>query len=146
MMRRGLGVLPSLARLGIGRILPTSVWSSLPKPAASQVQAFSSSPRGMRNMRDEQSMYPDVFEQARALTSLNRTPLIVLIATESIDKHKEWVDLQDRLVSLSTNSQHRIVDATHAGLVDDAESSTSSAQAINDVIQSIRTGQPVPVG
>ena len=44
MMRRGLGVLPSLARLGATQVLPTSVWSSLPEPAASQVQAFASSP------------------------------------------------------------------------------------------------------
>jgi hypothetical protein len=143
MMNRGLGVLPSLARLGTGRILPTSAWSSLPEPAASQVQAFSASPRGMHNMRDEQSTFPEVFAQARSLTSLDTKPLIVVTATESIDKHVEWVDLQERLAALSTNSQHRIVEATHAGLVDDAASSTSSAQAIDDVIQSVRTGQPL---
>lgn len=143
MMHRGLGVLPSLTRLGIGRILPTSAWSSLPEPAGSQVQAFAASAPGMRNMRDEQSTYPTVFAQARSLTTLDAKPLVVLIATESIDKHDEWVDLQARLTGLSTNSQHRIVDATHAGLVDDAKSSGSSVQAIVDVIESIRTGQPV---
>ncbi len=144
MMRRGLGMLPSLARLGAGRILPTSAWSSLPEPAASQVQTFAASARGMRSMRNEQSMYPEVFAQANALTSLDAKPLVVLIATESIDEHDEWVDLQQRLAALSTNSQHRIVDATHAGLVDDPTSSTSSVQAVADLIESIRTGQPVP--
>ena len=84
MMRRGLGVLPSLARLGVARILPTSAWSSLPEPAASQVQAFAASARGMRNMRDEQSMYRTVFEQAKALTSLDGKPLVVVTATESM--------------------------------------------------------------
>lgn len=143
MMHRGLGVLPSLTRLGTGRILPTAAWSSLPEPAASQVRAIAASPRGMRSMRDEQSMYPKVFAQARRLTSLEAKPLVVLIATESIDKNEEWVDLQARLAALSTNSQHRIVDTTHAGLVDDATSSTSSVQAIVDVIQSVRTGRPV---
>jgi pimeloyl-ACP methyl ester carboxylesterase len=143
MMRRGLGMLPSLARLGVGRILPTSAWSSLPEPAASQVQTFAASARGMRSMRDEQSMYPEVFTQANELVSLNAKPLVVLIATESIDGHDEWVDLQDRLDHLSTNGQHRVVDATHAGLVDDATSSRSSVQAIVDVVESIRTGQPV---
>ena len=39
--------------------------------AASQVQAFAASARGMRNMRDEQSMYPTAFDQAKALTSLD---------------------------------------------------------------------------
>jgi pimeloyl-ACP methyl ester carboxylesterase len=143
MMHRGLGVLPSLTRLGAGRILPTSAWSSLPEPAASQVQAHAASSRGMRNMRDEQSMFPEVFAQARELASLDARPLVVLVATESIDKHHEWVDLQERLADLSTNSLHRIVDATHAGLVDDAASTPASVQAITDVVHSIRTGQPV---
>ena len=40
MMRRGLGVLPSLARLGVTQVLPTSAWSDLPEPAASQVAAW----------------------------------------------------------------------------------------------------------
>jgi pimeloyl-ACP methyl ester carboxylesterase len=143
MMRRGLGVLPSLARLGATQVLPTSVWSGLPEPAASQVQAFASSPRGMRNMRDEQSMYPTVFEQAKALTSLDGKPLVVVTATESIDQHTEWTDLQDRLAALSTNSQHRVADATHQGLIEDAESYEASVDAILDVVQSVRTQQAV---
>ena len=144
MMSRGLGVLPTLTRMGAGRILPTSAWSSLPEPAASQVQAFAASARGMRNMRDEQSMYPTVFEQAKALTSLDSKPLVVVTATESIQKHEEWVDLQDRLAALSTNNDHRVADATHAGLVDDSASFEASVQAIVDVVRSVRTGQPVP--
>ena len=44
MMRRGLGVLPSLARLGVDPAAAHVAWSSLPEPAASQVQAFASSP------------------------------------------------------------------------------------------------------
>lgn len=143
MMRRGLGVLPSLARLGVTQVLPNSAWSGLPEPEASQVQAFASSPRGMRNMRDEQSMYPTVFEQAKALTSLGNRPLVVVTATESIHKHQEWTDLQDRLAELSSNSQHRVADATHAGLIDDKESYEPSVQAILDVVQSVRTEQPV---
>jgi len=143
MMRRGLGVLPSLARLGVAQILPVSAWSGLDEPAASQVQAFAASARGMRNMRDEQSMYPNVFEQAKALTSLGAKPLVVVTATESIKQHKEWTQLQDRLAALSSNSQHRVVDTTHEGVVDDETSYTASVQAINDVVQSVRTGQPV---
>lgn len=142
MMSRGLGVLPSLARLGAGRVLPTAAWSSLPEPAASQVQAFASSARGMRNMRDEQSMYRTVFEQARALTSLDSKPLIVVTATESVRKHEEWLDLQAQLAAMSTNSQHRVADATHAGLMDDKESAEVSVQAIVDVVHSTQTDQP----
>lgn len=139
MMSRGLGVLPSLARLGIARVLPTSVWSSQPEPAASAVEAFASSPRGMRNMRDEQSMYPTVFAQAKALTSLGDKPLVVVTATESLHKTAGWSELQDRLAALSTNSQHRVADATHAGLVDDTVTFEPSVVAILDVVEAIRT-------
>jgi pimeloyl-ACP methyl ester carboxylesterase len=143
MMRRGLGVLPSLARLGVTQALPTSAWSSLPEPAASQVQAYSSSPRGMRNMRDEQSMYPKVFEQAKALVSLHGKPLVVVTATESIHKHKEWTELQDRLAALSTNSQHRVADATHQGLIEAEATFEPAVLAIIDVTQAVRTAEPV---
>ena len=143
MMSRGLGVLPTLTRLGAGRILPTSAWSSLPEPAASQVQAFAASARGMRKMRDEQSMYRIVFEQAKALTSLDSKPLVVVTATESIQKHQQWVGLQNRLAALSTNNDHRVTDATHAGLIDDGASFGASVHAIVDVVRSVRTEQPV---
>jgi len=142
MMSRGLGVLPSLTRLGVARILPTSVWSSLPEPEASQVQVFASSPRGMRNMRDEQSMYRTVFEEAKMLTSLHDKPLVVVTATESLQK-KGWSELQDRLAALSTNSLHRVADATHSGVVDDEAGCESSIQAIVDVVQSVRTHEPM---
>ena len=142
MMSRGLGVLPSLTRLGVARILPTSVWSSLPEPQASQVQVFASNPRGMRNMRDEQSMYRTVFEEAKMLTSLHDKPLVVVTATESLQKDG-WSELQDRLAALSTNSRHRVADATHSGVVDDKASYESSVQAIVDVVQSVRTHEPV---
>jgi hypothetical protein len=142
-MRRGLGVLPSFARLGAGRVLPTSAWSSLPEPVASQVEAFAASARGMRTMRDEQSMYPVVFEQAMALRSLDGKPLVVVTATESLQEHEEWFELQDRLAALSTNSDHRIADATHTGLIDDEASFEASVLAIVDGIRSARTEQPV---
>jgi len=145
MMHRGFGVLPSLARLGIARLLPTSTWSNLPEPAASQVRVFASSPRGMRSMRDEQSMYPTVFEQAKALTSLDGKPLVVVTASETLQDTKGWSDLQDRLAALSTNSQHRVADATHGGLVDDKVTYEPSVAAIVDVVQSARTGEPVAV-
>ena len=88
-------------------------------------------------------MYPKVFEQAKALTSLDGKPLVVVTATESIDKHKEWTDLQDRLAEQSSNSQHRVADATYAALIDDHDSYKSAVQAIVDVTHAVRTEQPV---
>ena len=143
MMRRGLGVLPSLARLGVTQVLPASAWSSLPEPAASQAQAFASSPRGMRSMRDEQSIYPEVLDQAQTLTSLHNKPLVVVTTTESLEQITGWSDAQDRLAALSPSSQHRVADATHEGLIDNQLMFQPSVMAISDVVRAIRTDQPV---
>lgn len=143
LMHRGLGLLPSLTRLGLGRTMPTSVWSSLPEPAASQVRAFASSARGMRSMRDEQSMFRTAFEQAKALRSLGGKPVVVVTATESMEQNDEWVDLQERLAALSSNHDHRVVVATHAGLVDDPALIHASVQAIVDTVRAVRTEGPV---
>ena len=143
MMRSGLGVLPILARLGVTQVLPASAWSSLPEPAASQFQAFASSPRGMRSMRDEQSVYPEVLDQAQALASLHNKPLVVVTTTESLEQIKGWPDVQDRLAALSTNSQHRVANATHEGLIDDELMFHPSVTAISDVVRAIRADQPV---
>lgn len=56
---------PSLARLGIGLLVPDSTMSSLPSPAGAQVAAFATSPRGLRNVGDELSELPAAFEQPR---------------------------------------------------------------------------------
>jgi pimeloyl-ACP methyl ester carboxylesterase len=134
-----VAVLPSLARLGIGRLLPTSFWSALPEPAAGQVQAFAASPRGWRNIRDETATMPALLNQARALTTLGSTPLVVLTAAGH-DRDPSWLAAQDRLAALSTNNSHRAADATHAGLLDEEQGAEQSARAIDDVIRAARTG------
>jgi pimeloyl-ACP methyl ester carboxylesterase len=139
--RRMLAVLPTFARLGAAHVFPSS--SNLPEPAASQVRAFDTSPRQLRNMRDEHSVYHDVFKQAQALSTLGSKPLVVVTATENAQQTKGWSEAQDRLATLSSNSHHRIAEASHVGVLDDERASGISAQAINDVVQSIRTGAPV---
>ena len=143
MTRRMVAVLPSLARLGIAQALPASDDASLPEPAASQARAFATSPRALRNVRDEQSVYHDLFAQAQALSTLNGKPLVVVTTTESQQGTKGWSAAQDQLAMLSSNSQHRIAEATHEGMLTDEHSFEPSVQAIGDVVQSIRTGAPV---
>jgi hypothetical protein len=50
---------------------------------------------------------------------------------------------QDKLMTLSSNSQHRLAAVTDVGLLDDEHSVEPSVQAIGDVVQSIRSGAPV---
>ena len=144
MMSRGLGILPSLTRMGAGRILPTSAWSSLPEPAASQVQAFAASARGMRNMRDEQSMYPSVFEQAKALTSLDSKPLVVVTATESFRSTRNGSTCRTASPPCRPTTITESPTPPTQGSSTTSESFEASVQAIVDVVRSVRTGQPVP--
>jgi hypothetical protein len=137
-----IALLPSVARLGVARLLPGSFWSALPEPAAGQVQAFTASPRGWRNIRDETATMSALLDQARALTTLGTTPLVVLTAAGH-DRDRTWLAAQDRMAALSSNTSHRVADATHAGLLDQEHGAEQSARAIDDVIRATRTGSPV---
>ncbi len=143
MMRRGLGLAPSVARLGLGLLVSDRALSELPAPAAAQYRRFAASPRGMRNARDEVSRLPAAFTQAGALRTLSGAPLAVLTATESLRKTAGWSAAQDRLAALSTNSSHRVIDSSHAGLLDTARGADAAARAITDVVTAARTGSAV---
>jgi pimeloyl-ACP methyl ester carboxylesterase len=144
MMRRGLGVAPSLTRLGIGRVAGALLTSGLPSPAAAQVRAFATSSRGLRNMRDDVSVLRAAFAQAGALHTLGRKPLAVLTATESLRKTTGWSAAQSRLAALSGNSTHRVIGTTHAGILEDERASGAAALAITDVVRAVRRRSPLP--
>ncbi|MGY1814968.1 alpha/beta fold hydrolase [Blastococcus sp. SYSU D00820] len=137
-----VAVLPSLARLGVGRLLPASAWSALPEPAAGQVQTFTAGSRGWRNVRDEVATMPLLIRQARALTTLGATPLVVLTAAGNEDD-PAWLAAQERMAALSTNSAHRYADAVHAALLDEVRGAASSVQAVEDVVRAARAGTPL---
>ena len=80
MWRRASALLPSLARAGIARLTGGLGSSGLPSDARREARAFSSSPRELRADRDEFAELPTVFDQAKALTTLDRKPLFVLTA------------------------------------------------------------------
>jgi pimeloyl-ACP methyl ester carboxylesterase len=140
-----VAVLPSLLRLGIGRLLPTSFWSGLPEPAASQYEAFAASPRGWRNTVDETGTMPALLSQAQRLSTLGSTPLVVLSA-DGLDADPVRADAHNRMAELSTNSNHRQTDAPHSGLLDEEDGAAASVQAIEDVVQAVRTGTNLPPG
>ncbi len=63
LMHRFLSLLPTLARMGLGRLASSS--TTLPSPAADQVASFATSPRGLSNVRDEQAGLPTAMRQAQ---------------------------------------------------------------------------------
>jgi pimeloyl-ACP methyl ester carboxylesterase len=136
--RRVSGVLPTLARLGIGRVAATTQFSGLPTGARQQEQAFAATAREFGGMNDEWSQLPAAFTQAKALTTLGAKPLIVLTAGKG--QEAGWSDAQDKLALLSSNMVHRTIDdATHAELLVNQRYADQSSAAIVEVVSAART-------
>jgi pimeloyl-ACP methyl ester carboxylesterase len=138
--RRASAVLPSLSRLGVGRLLYQGAYGDLPALARDEQRAFWATPRHGRSVRDEFSEIRTAMNQAQSLTTIGARPLIVITALKEAEGG--WTDAQDQLATLSSNSVHRTLpDATHAMLVEDKTTAAQSSQAIVDVVTAVRTGQ-----
>jgi pimeloyl-ACP methyl ester carboxylesterase len=135
--RRVLGLAPSLARLGVARVIATSAGTGLPPEVRAVERAFASTASSARSLRDEVVTLKASLTEAQALTSLGDKPLIVV----SEDNQAGWLPLQDKLANLSTNSVHRFAqNATHVSLIEDQGDSAISVTAILDVVDAVRLG------
>lgn len=143
MLRRLYGVAPMLARMGVGQLTNQVVGSEVPGVAGQEVDMFAASPRAWRTMRDEHSVYRAAFRQAQALTTFGSKPLEVVTASDSINNTPGWDRAQTELTQLSTNARRRDVTSTHPGLLENASASVSTAAAITDVVQAVRSGAPL---
>jgi len=133
---RIFAVLPTLARLGVGRVV-VHPYAELPPPAREMQRVHYASARFYLSLRDEFEELPASLAQARSFQSLGDRPLVVITAAQ--DAQAGWQPLQDRLARLSTNSSHRVVPSTHIALVTDQTAARTSIQAIRDVLQAVRS-------
>jgi hypothetical protein len=134
--RRISALLPSLARLGVGRLVYHADFASLPAQAREMQRLNYSSARLYRSLRDEFAELPTSLDQARSSQNLGDRPLVVVTAAR--DALAGWVPLQDKMAALSTNSSHRVVPYTHDSLITDQAAAQTSAQAIRDVVNAVR--------
>jgi pimeloyl-ACP methyl ester carboxylesterase len=134
--RRVSALLPSLARLGVGRLLYHAGFDSLPATARDMQRVTYSSARAARSLRDEFAELPTSLAQARSFQNLGDRPLVVVTAAE--DAPAGWLPLQDKLATLSTNSSHRVVPYVHDALITDQTAAQTSSQAIRDVVHAVR--------
>jgi alpha-beta hydrolase superfamily lysophospholipase len=124
MMHRASGLLPSVARLGVGRIVGAEY-------GVREARAF----------RDEIAGIPDALDDARELESIGDKPLIVLTAGKG--QEAGWAAAQADLATLSTNSVQRLVpQGTHTSLLDDRADAAESSRTIRDVVRSARAANP----
>ena len=131
--RRISALLPSLARLGVGRLVPPD--RALPEPTRDIQHLHHASPRLYRSLRDEFAELPTSLAQARSFHNLGDT------ATR--DALAGWLPLQNRMARLSTNSTHRLVPYSHDALVTDRTAAKASTQAIRDVVHAVRSATPL---
>jgi pimeloyl-ACP methyl ester carboxylesterase len=140
MGRRLYSVMPTFARAGIAKLTAASQFGMLPQPARRQARAFASSPRELRADHVEFAELATVFEQAKALKSLDGTPLAVL--TAGVGEQRGWAAAQKRLAKLSGNSEQRtVIGATHAALLEDKEFASITSRAITQLVRSTRSAQ-----
>ena len=140
MWRRGSALLPSLSRAGLARITLGRLGSAgLPPRARRAVGAFAASSRELRADRVDFAQLPRLFDEAKAVKSLNGRPLAVVTAT--VGQQRGWSTAQARLAKLSTNSvQQTVAGATHVALLEDKRFAAIGSRAIEQVVQRVRTG------
>jgi pimeloyl-ACP methyl ester carboxylesterase len=141
-IRPASALFPTVARLGIYRLLYALAPADLPSPWAERERADQSTARLEVAQRDEFAILPRTLTQAMALTSLGDKPLVVV--TAAVDTQAGWLEANAAMAGLSSNSSHRVASAqTHASLILSEAGAAIASQAILDVLASVRTGTPL---
>ena len=142
MYRRVGALLPSLGRVGVPRLTSGLGSGELPSAADRAARAFYSSPRELRANHEEFLELRTVFDQTKALTSIDGKPLFIL--TAGVGQQKGWPAAQEKLATLSTNSRHQTAQgATHAALLEEKEFASVTSGAIGAVVQAARSGETI---
>jgi pimeloyl-ACP methyl ester carboxylesterase len=144
--RRLGAVIPWLTRLGVIRL--TNYYPAhpdLPPDQRAQIEAFNSSTHHVATTVEEFRATPQTTAQVRRTASLGDKPLAVITAGEqSAGSLRIWLEMQDELAALSTNSIHRVIEgATHESLLYDKGDSQPSSAAIEQVVEAARKDQPL---
>jgi pimeloyl-ACP methyl ester carboxylesterase len=131
----------TVGRLGLGRLFGLG-YGSLPPQSADEVRAKIATSTSLRSTIDEYLAATASEQEAATLVDFGDKPLVVL--TAGVGSDAAWMAAQDKTVTLSTNSVHHVVaGAVHADLILKQADAAVTAQAIIDVVSSVRTGQPL---
>lgn len=139
---------PFISRLGILRLMGfPSTDPDLPQPQSSELQAYLSSTKLAESIKRQYHLFPTLLAQVRPLYgagSLGDIPLAVVLGSEGDGGVEEWRDLFMQQAALSTNHVMVTVDgANHISLVDRREHALQTSEAILNVIEAVRSGQPL---
>jgi pimeloyl-ACP methyl ester carboxylesterase len=143
-----------LSYFGLPRLLGVGKNNArgLPPQQAAEVNAFVSTPQHWTTILNLINSASATYDEVRATGSLGKMPLVVISANTAWftkgapadDARRTLNDLQSEIAGLSTNSSHRIIEgATHGSLVHDQDAAQAVISAIEDVLKSLQTGQPL---
>ena len=149
-----VGTMQVLSYFGLPRLLGIGKNNAhgLPPQQVAEVNAFVSTPRHWATILTLMDATSTTYDEVRMTGSLGDKPLVVISANTAWftpgapadDTRRALNDLQSELAGLSTNSSHRIVDgATHASLLHDQDDAQAVINAIEAVLASLQTGQPL---
>ena len=147
-----LSLLRGITAFGIMRLNSPAPSSALPEEVGQATIGYL--PQSMEGVTDEMEAMDSIFEQAQHTGPFGDLPTVVLTAGKLPDQLPPWIDednavkmqrvwaeLQDELVELSTNTDHRVIaDASHYIHWDDPEAAIA---AVRDVVTAHRDGAPV---
>jgi pimeloyl-ACP methyl ester carboxylesterase len=149
-----VGTMRVLSYFGLPRLLGIGKDNAqgLPPQQAAEVNTFVSTPQHWATILNLINSTSATYDEVRATGSLGDMPLVVISANTAWftrgapadDARKILNDLQSEIAGLSTNSSHRIIDgATHGSLLHDQSDAQAVISAIEDVLTSMQTGQPL---
>ncbi len=140
--RRLTAMAALFSRLGLIRLFDVfPAPAGLPAHQHAQVEAFLSSTHHLVATAQEFSATPRTSAQVRATQSLGDKPLAVVSAGE---QPPGWLELQEELAALSSNSSHRVVEgATHETLLSEKRDARATSATILEVVEAVRNDQPL---
>ena len=141
-MDRVSALLGTTARLGLGRLLGSTDYGSLPPRSRDETRAAAAKEAHVRSTVEEYLQAATSAGQAAWLEDFGAKPLVVL--TAGVGSDAAWVAKHDELATLSENADHRVIDdADHTALVHEEAGAAATSDAILDVVASTRDEQPL---
>lgn len=138
---------PWLARIGLMRPMRAAIGAGdLPEAHARPAIRLSGATKFWNALAAQNGgMAATSAEVLAAPLQLGEKPLYILSANQSAGREREtWTSLNAALTSGSSNSTHRVVaGATHGGLTMVRAEAQATIDAIQKVLQSARSGQPL---
>lgn len=130
-----------LARFGFFRLVSFApVDAALPEQQQHELRAYYASPKYSDQVRAISGAFPALLAQVRETGNLGDLPLTVVLGTANENWTGELRAMQDELTALSVNGRQYFVEgADHLSLVHNQEHAHHTAQAIIEMVESVRS-------